>query len=69
MLVQNFSTLWAYLYSQKYWWELNVMDGPPITIAKILNLVIQEGITICITFKYEILPDFKLAVAEVDCQI
>ena len=38
-------------YSQKYWWELNLVVEPKIAIAKILpdlNLVVWYGIAICI---------------------
>ena len=37
------------LYSQKYWWELNLAVGFQIAIANILadlNLVVRYGITI-----------------------
>ena len=36
-------------YSRKYWWELNLVVGPQIAIAKILadlNLVVRYRITI-----------------------
>ena len=39
-------------YSQKYWWELNLVVEPKITIARILvdlNLAVRYGIAIRIT--------------------
>ena len=60
-------------YSWKYWWELNLVVGPKIAIAKNFFGGFKFGgwVWDChmyIIRKYEILIGVNLAVTKVDCQ-